>query len=61
MLALGVGIVVFVSVYFWLNTRTLVPLDIPVALARGHLNVCELGGSLQSAGKQFPLLARPTG
>jgi hypothetical protein len=29
--------VVFVSVYFWVNTRTLVPLDIPVTLAPDHL------------------------
>jgi biopolymer transport protein ExbD len=36
-LALCVGIVVFVSVYYWVNTRTLVPLDIPVTLAPGLL------------------------
>jgi|HubBroStandDraft_6_1064221.scaffolds.fasta_scaffold01624_4 biopolymer transport protein ExbD len=36
-LALCVGIVVFVSVYYWVNTRTLVPLDIPVTLAPGHI------------------------
>jgi biopolymer transport protein ExbD len=36
-LALCVGIIVFVSVYYWVNTRTLVPLDIPVTLAAGHI------------------------
>lgn len=36
-LALCVGLVVFVSVYYWVNTRTLVPLDIPVTLAAGHI------------------------
>jgi biopolymer transport protein ExbD len=36
-LALCVGIVVFVSAYYWVNTRTLVPLDIPVTLAPGHI------------------------
>src|ERR1700688_1296843 len=36
-LALLVGILVFVSVHYWVNTRTLVPLDIPVTLAPGHI------------------------
>lgn len=36
-LALCVGIVVYVSVYYWVNTRTLLPLDIPVTLAPGHI------------------------
>jgi biopolymer transport protein ExbD len=36
-LALCVGVLVFVSVHYWVNTRTLVPLDIPVTLAPGHI------------------------
>jgi len=35
--ALCAGIVVFASVHYWVNTRTLVPLDIPVTLAPGHI------------------------
>jgi biopolymer transport protein ExbD len=35
--ALCLGIVVFASVHYWVNTRTLVPLDIPVTLAPGHI------------------------
>jgi biopolymer transport protein ExbD len=36
-LALCVGIVVFVSVYYWVNTRILFPLDLPVTLGPGHI------------------------
>lgn len=35
--ALCLGIAVFTSVHYWVNTRTLVPLDIPVTLAPGHI------------------------
>jgi hypothetical protein len=41
-LALCVGIVVFVSVYYWVNTRTLIPLDIPVTLAPGHIRAGDI-------------------
>ena len=34
---LCLGIVVFGIVHYWVNTRTLVPLDIPVTLAPGHI------------------------
>jgi hypothetical protein len=35
--ALSLGILVFASVYYWVNTRTLIPLDAPVSLAPGHI------------------------
>ena len=35
--AVALGILVYLPVYFWAGTRTLVPLDIPVSLAPGHI------------------------
>jgi hypothetical protein len=35
--ALSLGILVFGPVYYWVNTRTLIPLDVPVSLAPGHI------------------------
>jgi biopolymer transport protein ExbD len=40
--ALCLGIAVFGLVSYWVNTRTLVPLDIPVTLAPGHIRASNI-------------------
>lgn len=35
--ALALGIAIYLPVYYWVNTRTFVPVDVPVSLAPGHL------------------------
>jgi biopolymer transport protein ExbD len=37
LLALCAGFLIYGPVYYWVNSRTLVPLDIPVTLAPGHI------------------------
>lgn len=46
--ALFLGILVYVPVYYWVNTRTLTPVDVPVSFASSHIRTGDFRINVES-------------